>query len=100
LDAPRFVTLPAPTTTDIQELVSVIARPPLAKERLCQRQDELVMLKLKRPWSDGTIALIFEPEVFVERLAALVPPPRANTVLYPLWSSTAWSRPGCRFASA
>ena len=30
------------------------------------------MLKLKRPWSDGAVALVFEPEVFVERLAALV----------------------------
>lgn len=38
------------------------------------------MLKLKRPWSDGTVAMVFEPEVFVERLAALVPAPQKNQV--------------------
>ena len=48
----------------LEQLCRYIARPPLAKERLSQRQDGLVMLKLKRLWSDGTVALVFEPEVF------------------------------------
>ncbi len=66
----------------LEKLCRYIARPPLAKERLSLRKDGLVMLKLKRPWSDGTIALVFEPEVFVERLAALVPAPQKNQVHY------------------
>ena len=39
-------------------------------------------LELKRPWSDGTVALTFTAEELVERLASLVPPPRAHQVLY------------------
>jgi hypothetical protein len=37
---------------------------------------------LKRPWSDGTTALELSAEELAERLVALVPPPRANQVLY------------------
>jgi hypothetical protein len=41
-----------------------------------------VRLPLKRPWSDGTTALELSAEELAERLIALVPPPRANQVLY------------------
>jgi hypothetical protein len=37
---------------------------------------------LKRVWSDGTSVLVFSPSELVERLVALVPPPRANQVIY------------------
>jgi hypothetical protein len=37
---------------------------------------------LKRPWSDGTEALRFDPIELMERLAALIPPPRHNLVRY------------------
>ena len=37
---------------------------------------------MKRPWSDGTRALLFEPEAFVERLCALIWKPRVNTIHY------------------
>ena len=37
---------------------------------------------LKRVWSDGTSTLVFSPSELVERLVALVPPPRANQVIY------------------
>lgn len=38
--------------------------------------------KLKTPWSDGTIHLVFSPMELIEKLAALVPPPRQNLVRY------------------
>ncbi len=38
--------------------------------------------KLKRRWKDGTKAVIYEPMELMERLAALVPPPRFNIVRY------------------
>ncbi|MBI4615088.1 MAG: transposase [Planctomycetes bacterium] len=41
-----------------------------------------IVLRLKTPYSDGTTELLFEPEEIVERLAALVAPPRANLVRY------------------
>ena len=44
--------------------------------------DGTVVLGLKRAWSDGTTAIRFDPTDFVGKLAALVPPPRANQTLY------------------
>ena len=37
---------------------------------------------MKRAWSDGTTSLIFTPTELTEKLAALIPPPRANQILY------------------
>ena len=66
----------------LERLCRYIARPPLALDRLKQRKDGKILLTLKRPWSDGTRALLFEPEAFVERLCALIWKPRVNTVHY------------------
>jgi hypothetical protein len=41
-----------------------------------------VVYRLRRPWSDGTSAIAFEPLAFLERLAALVPRPRAHLLTY------------------
>ena len=38
--------------------------------------------ELRRPWRDGTTHVAFEPLVFLERLAALVPPPRVHLQTY------------------
>ena len=46
--------------------------------RLDLRADGRVQLALRRPYPDGTTHLIFEPLQFIEKLAALVGPPRAN----------------------
>ena len=50
------------------------------------------MVGLKRVWSDGTSALVLSPSELVERLVALVPPPRANQVIYRgvLAANAAW----------
>ena len=37
---------------------------------------------LKTPYRDGTTHVIFEPEDFIARLAALVPKPRAHLIRY------------------
>lgn len=37
---------------------------------------------MKRPWSDGTTHVLFSPQELIERLVALIPPPRANLVRY------------------
>ena len=39
-------------------------------------------LTLKTPWSDGTTQILLSTDHFIDRLAALVPPPRVNTLLY------------------
>ena len=44
--------------------------------------DGQIVLRLRRPWADGTTHLAFEPTAFLERLAVLVPRPRVNLLLY------------------
>jgi len=41
-----------------------------------------VIYHLRRPFSDGTRAVRFDPLTFLDKLAALVPPPRAHLVTY------------------
>ena len=65
---------------------------PLAKSRLETREDGTVVIRLKQPWADGTGAIQLSRLELMERLAALVPPPRKNQVLYHgvLASRAAW----------
>ena len=41
-----------------------------------------VRLELRRPWSDGTTYLLFDPVELLARLAVLTPRPRVNLILY------------------
>ena len=66
----------------LERICRYIARPPLAKPRIEVRTDGQVRILLKRPWSDGTTAVELTRLELVERLVALVPPPRANQVHY------------------
>ena len=65
-----------------QHLVRYVLRPPIAQERLDVAPDGAVLLRLRRPWSDGTRAIRFELSEFLEKLAAMVPKPRVNLLLY------------------
>ena len=56
--------------------------PPLAAERLEQLEDGRVRIGFKRAWADGTAGIELSPVGLVEKLAALIPPPRANLVTY------------------
>src|SRR5262249_37743875 len=44
--------------------------------------DGHIVLTLKTAWADGTRQLVFEPLELLEKLAALIPRPRINLVLY------------------
>ena len=44
--------------------------------------DDKLVFKLKSPWSDGTAFLILSPHEILEKLAAIVPPPRSNNIRY------------------
>jgi hypothetical protein len=59
-----------------------VLRPPIAQERLERAPDGAVLLRLRRPWTDGTRAIRFEPSEFLEKLAAMVPKPRVNLLVY------------------
>ncbi len=64
----------------LRKLVEYMARAPLLNERLELLPDGKVKLKLKNLWHDGTSHLVLTPSEFLEKLAAIVPPPRAHLV--------------------
>jgi Putative transposase len=66
----------------ITQLVRYCARPPLANGRLKELSSGHYFPTLKGPWPDATTHLKFEPIELMERLAAQIPKPRANLVLY------------------
>ena len=72
------VCVPARDRFRLERLLRYGLRPPLSTERLSLLADGRLLYKLKRRWSDGTTHVIYEPMELMERLAALVPPPRFN----------------------
>ena len=59
-----------------------VTRPPLAAGRLQLVDADHLTFRLKMPWSDGTTHLLLSPLELIEKLAALIPPPRLNLVRY------------------
>jgi hypothetical protein len=84
--------VPAHARDKLERLCRYILRTALARDRLSRMANGDVVWALKRPRADGTTHLVFEPLTFLERLAALVPPPRSHLVLYHgvLSSHAAW----------
>jgi hypothetical protein len=66
----------------LERLCRYIARPPLARERLEEQPDGSILLRLKTPWSDGTAALQLSRSELLQRILALIPPPRKNDIIY------------------
>jgi hypothetical protein len=76
------VRVPPHDRARLEHLCRYLLRPPLVQERLQLRADGRVAIKLKRAWHDGTTHLVLEPLEFLAKLAALVPRPAINLVLY------------------
>ncbi len=55
----------------LERVCRYMARPPIAEQRLSVDGDGLVVYELKHPFSDGTTHVLFEPDDFIARLAAL-----------------------------
>ena len=66
----------------LEKLCRYIARPPVAVNRLTKNSDGLLVYQLKRQWSDGTTHVYYEPLELLARLAALIPPPKANLIRF------------------
>jgi hypothetical protein len=62
----------------LEKLCRYIARPAVAEDRLMMRPSGDIVLRLKTQYSDGTSHLLFSGLEFVEKLAALIPPPRIH----------------------
>jgi Putative transposase len=66
----------------LERLCRYASRPAVATERLTALPDGRLLYRLKRPWRDGTNAVIFEAQDFMAKLAVLVPAPRAHLTRY------------------
>ena len=66
----------------LERLCSYGARGPLSLERLSALADGRLAYRMKRPTATGQTHLVLAPVAFLRRVAALVPPPRANLVRY------------------
>jgi ribosomal protein S27E len=66
----------------LERLCRYIMRPALCLERLSTNAAGQVVYQLKNPFRDGTTHILFSPQDFVARLAALVPRPRSNLIRY------------------
>jgi len=62
----------------LEKLCRYIARPAIAEDRLKLSPSGEIVLRLKTKYSDGTSHLLFSGLEFVEKLAALIPPPRIH----------------------
>jgi hypothetical protein len=76
------VVVPPRDRLRLERLCRYAARPALASERLSRSADGRLLYEFKDPWRDGTTHIGFEPLELIEKLAALVPPPRFNLVRY------------------
>lgn len=63
---------------DIETLCRYVTRPPIAESRLSQRSDGDIVYRFKKEWSDGTQAVLFSPNEFLEKIIAIIPPPRIH----------------------
>ena len=76
------VAVPARRRDQLEQVCRYILRPPLALERLTESTGGQLLYQFRRPWSDGSTALLLDPLELLERLAALVPPPRRPLLAY------------------
>ena len=58
------------------------AGPAICLEQLSVNSSGQVVYRLKQPFRDGTTHVLFSPEDFIARLAALVPRPGCNLTRY------------------
>ena len=66
----------------LERALRYATRPPFSEQRLSILPDGKVQLTLKSVWSDGTSSVLFSPSEFLERLAALIPRPEKNLLIY------------------
>jgi Putative transposase/Transposase zinc-binding domain len=66
----------------LERQLRYMGRPPISAERLKLAPDGRIILKLKKAWSNGTSHIILTAYEFLERLVAMVPPPRKNLIRY------------------
>ena len=74
--------IPAHDRVGLERLCRYIQRPVIAKDRLRELEDGRFHYAFKREWKNGTRGIYFEGPDCLERLAALIPPPRKHQTRY------------------
>ena len=84
----------------LERLCRYFLRPAIAEDRLSYASDGRVRVRLKTPWSDGTHHIVLEPQELLEKLAALIPRPYVNLIVYHgvLAPNAKWRAEVLRFA--
>ena len=75
-------TVPSHDRAGLERLCRYVNRPPLAYGRLQRLDADRLSFMLKTPWDDGTCRIVLSPTELIEKLAALVPPPRQHLIRY------------------
>ena len=70
------------TGSKLERLCRYLLRPPVAEDRLSLAPDGNVLVRLKTPWRDGTSHIALQPLELLEKLAALIPRPYINLIVY------------------
>jgi hypothetical protein len=76
------VVIPSWNRDALERLCRYVARPALSHDRLRQRDDGLLELRLKTPWANGTTHIVMTDLELLAKLAVLVPPPKFHVVTY------------------
>jgi hypothetical protein len=71
-----------PDRAGLERLLRYCARPPVALERLEQLGEDALIYRFDQPPPDGRTQLRLTPLQLIERLAALIPPPRLHRHRY------------------
>jgi Putative transposase len=66
----------------LEDLLRHCARPAISDERLSRTERGDVCLRLETPWYDGTSHIVYERLDSIAKLAALIPRPNKNLVIY------------------
>ena len=82
IDLHACVVVGAKRRDRLEALCRYVLRPPVSDDRLEALPDRRYRLRLKTAWRDGTSHLLLSGHELVNRLAALVPAPRKNRVVY------------------
>lgn len=64
----------------LEHLIEYIARGPLSNEHLEESSDRKIRLKLKTYWKNGASHLLLSPQQLLEKLAAIISPPKSHLV--------------------
>ncbi|HJN74120.1 MAG TPA: transposase [Myxococcota bacterium] len=74
--------MPVPSRRAVGAASRACSGLPLGRERLEEQPDGSILLRLKTPWSDGTSAIHLTRSELLQRIIALIPPPRKNESLF------------------